>query len=73
MGLIGIGIVLLVAGLILAFAWDGNIPGMDDDTLGYILLGAGILSIILGLIMTAMRRRSSVTETYVERRPRDQA
>ena len=39
---IGLGIVLIVLGAILAFALNIDIPGIEDDTLGYILMVAGV-------------------------------
>ena len=66
---IGIGIVLLVLGLILLTGAvdlpDGIANHIADDTLGWILLGAGVLALVLGLYMMTARRRS---DTYVERR-----
>ena len=35
---IGLGIVLIVLGAILAFALDIDLPGIEDDTLGCILM-----------------------------------
>ncbi|MGE9808769.1 MULTISPECIES: DUF6458 family protein [unclassified Janibacter] len=74
MGL-GLGITLIVVGAILGFtdivdnALDTNL-----DTIGWILLIAGILSIVVGLIMNGQRSRSQHTEV-IERRgdvpPRD--
>lgn len=55
---IGIGILLVVLGLILLFALNINIPFVTDDVLGVILLVAGILAIVLGLIMNAQRSRT---------------
>ncbi len=55
---IGVGILLFVAGAILLFALDVNLPFVSDDTLGIILLVAGILTIILALVMNAQRSRT---------------
>lgn len=68
MKLIYSGIFLLLVGLICAFAWNPKIPHLDVDALGYILIGVGILSIILGLVL---RRRptSAVTTTTEETGP----
>jgi hypothetical protein len=57
---IGLGIVLIVLGAILAFALDIDLPGIEDDTLGWILIIAGILAIILSFALTN-RRRAGVT------------
>lgn len=58
MGGIGFGIVLFVVGAILVWAWSGNIPGFDDDALGYILMGVGVATVVLALILQAQRQRS---------------
>lgn len=53
---IGLGIVLVVIGAILSFAVNVDIPGVSDDVLGYILMAAGLLAIILSFIYSASRR-----------------
>jgi UPF0716 family protein affecting phage T7 exclusion len=52
---IGLGIVLIVIGAILAFALNIDIPGVGDDTLGYILMIAGVLAIVLSFLATRRR------------------
>ena len=52
---IGLGIVLIVIGAILAFALNIDIPGVGDDTLGYILMAAGALAILLSFLATRRR------------------
>lgn len=59
---IGLGIVLIVLGAILAFALKIDIPGVGDDTLGYILMAAGVVAILLSFAMTR-RRPAGVTTT----------
>ncbi|GAA4410842.1 hypothetical protein GCM10023168_30990 [Fodinibacter luteus] len=59
---IGLGIVLIVLGAILAFALNIDIPGVGDDTLGYILMAAGVLAIILSFVATR-RRPAGYTTT----------
>ena len=59
---IGLGIVLIVLGAILAFALNVDIPGVGDDTLGYILMIAGVIAILLSFAMTR-RRPAGVTTT----------
>ncbi|MCW2810690.1 MAG: hypothetical protein JWP61_1148 [Friedmanniella sp.] len=61
---IGLGVVLIVVGLILLFALNVNIPFVSDDTLGTILLVAGILVVVLSLVMSTQRTRARrITET----------
>lgn len=63
---IGLGIVLIVAGLILAFdVVDIDTTAIDTETLGWILLAAGVLAILVSLVVNQQRTRST---TVVERR-----
>jgi len=55
---IGLGIVLIVIGAILVFAYNGNIPFMDDNTLGVILMVAGVVAVVAALVITAQRGRT---------------
>jgi uncharacterized membrane protein HdeD (DUF308 family) len=57
---IGLGIVLVIAGLILVFDvvnWDTT--AVDTGTLGWILLVAGALAIVISLVVNAQRTRST--------------
>ena len=57
---IGLGIVLVIAGLILVLdVVDWNTTAVDTETLGWILLLAGGLAIIISLIVNAQRTRST--------------
>lgn len=55
---IGIGIVLIVIGAILLFALNVDLPFVTDDTLGIILIVAGILALVLSLVLNAQRTRT---------------
>lgn len=68
MGL-GLGIVLLVGGAILAFAVRDSIDAVDLTLVGYIMMGAGVLSILVGLVMNTQRSNTSHTEV-IDRRER---
>lgn len=62
MGL-GIGIFLVVLGLILLLGViEVDLPAIEDGTLGWILLLAGIVSIVLGLLATRNARSTKVVE-----------
>ena len=62
MGL-GLGIFLLVAGLILVTGViEYDINFIEDTTLGWILLLAGVLAIILALVMNQQRSRTKHVE-----------
>jgi uncharacterized membrane protein HdeD (DUF308 family) len=64
MGL-GIGIFLIVVGLILVTGVINiDTSVIDMTTLGWILLAAGVLAIVLGLVMNQQRSRT----THVEER-----
>jgi len=61
---IGLGIFLIVIGAIFLFALKVDIPFVTDDTLGIILLVAGVLTLILSLVLNAQRGRTKhVQET----------
>ena len=63
---IGLGIVLLLVGLILAFdvvRISAVNDVVDTNTLGWILIVVGALAIVLALVMNAQRSR---TTTRVE-------
>ncbi|MFN3339273.1 MAG: hypothetical protein ACK40Z_06195 [Dietzia sp.] len=57
MGYIGGGVVLVVIGAILMYAVEVNIPGIDSNTLAVILIVAGVVLFVIGLLF-AMRSRS---------------
>ena len=61
MGL-GLGILLLVLGAIMAFAVNMNVSGIELSTIGYILMAAGALSLILSLVMNTQRTNTTHRE-----------
>ncbi|RZU12469.1 hypothetical protein EV645_5741 [Kribbella rubisoli] len=69
---IGAGIFLLAVGGVLAFGVSDRISGVDLTMIGYILMGAGALGLVLTIFLTS-RSRSSQTVIREERveRPRD--
>ena len=57
----GIGIFFFVVGAILAFALqDGLVTFVDLNMVGYILMGAGFLTFIIGMAFM-FKKRTSVT------------
>jgi hypothetical protein len=64
---IGTGIVLFVIGAILTFAVNIEVEWANLDLIGYILMGAGAVVFVIGLILLASRRRrgSSADDTVV--------
>ena len=67
---IGLGVVLLLVGLVLALGVVDLPASIDDaiatNTLGWILILVGALAIVLALVMNAQRTRS--THVVEERR-----
>ena len=60
---IGLGIFLIVLGLIfVSGVINYDISFIEDTTLGWILLAAGILSIVLGFLMNQQRTRTKHVE-----------
>jgi len=60
---IGFSIFLLAVGAILAFAVHATVAGVDIHVIGWILMAAGALGLILTMVVLAPRRRRTVTET----------
>lgn len=65
---IGLGVVLLALGAVLAFALNIDIPGISDDALGYILMAAGLLAIVLSFAMRGTRNAgfTATKESHVD-------
>ena len=59
---IGTGIVLFVIGAILVFALNFETEFINLDMVGYILMGAGFITFVIGLVLL-MRRRQAVSTT----------
>ena len=65
---IGLGIFLLIVGLVLALdVVTVDIQYVNDDTLGTILIVAGVLAIALSLIIAPPWRRDRTVHTYDDR------
>jgi hypothetical protein len=64
---VGTGIFLIIVGAIIAFALNVNIGGVEEGTIGLILIAAGVVVLILALISAPFRylgrrRREGVVE-----------
>ncbi|MEV0005596.1 DUF6458 family protein [Micromonospora sp. NPDC050980] len=59
---IGTSIFLIAVGAILAFAINASVGGVDLDIVGWILMAAGVLGLILTTLARS-RRREVVTTT----------
>ncbi|WP_169582587.1 MULTISPECIES: DUF6458 family protein [Microbacterium] len=61
---IGAGIALFAIGAILAFAVNVTVEWVNLDMIGYILMAAGAVIFIVGIVLMMRRRRAeSVTHT----------
>jgi hypothetical protein len=64
---IGLGIVLIAIGAILAFALNLTVDWVNLQMVGYILMTAGAVVVLIGIILLARRRRSTaVSSTSVD-------
>ncbi|GAA1245025.1 DUF6458 family protein [Oryzihumus leptocrescens] len=65
---IGLGIFLLVVGAIVTFAIPQDfMSGVNLDLIGWILMGAGALAVILALVMNQQRANTSHTAVVEHR------
>ncbi|BEL10553.1 hypothetical protein Q0Z83_087440 [Actinoplanes sichuanensis] len=60
---IGASIFLLALGAILAFAVEADISGLDIGVIGWILMLAGLVGLVITLSFWSSRRRTVVTRT----------
>ncbi|MGN6762536.1 MAG: DUF6458 family protein [Leifsonia sp.] len=64
---LGAGIFLVVVGAILAFALNVQVSWIDLHLVGYILMVAGVIGVIVGIILITRRRTSiATTRTAVD-------
>lgn len=65
---IGLGIFLLVVGAVVTFAIPQDfLSGVNLDLIGWILMGAGALAVILALVMNQQRANTSHTAVVEHR------
>jgi O-antigen ligase len=58
---IGTGVVLFVIGAILVYALNFETEFVNLDVVGYILMAAGAITFVVGLVLLARRRQSVTT------------
>lgn len=58
---IGTGVVLFVIGAILVFALNFETEFVNLDMVGYILMTAGVIVFVIGLVLLARRRQAVTT------------
>lgn len=62
---IGVSIVLMAIGAVMTFAINVHTNGFNVNTIGIILMVAGVIGLLVDLLLFAPRRRSAVTtEAY---------
>jgi hypothetical protein len=59
----GFGIFLVAIGLILIYALEVDIPGVGQEALGWILVVAGVLIVVLTAVQLNARRKSNTVQT----------
>ncbi len=62
-----LGIILLVAGAVLAYAVDAEAEGVDLVTIGWVLMAGGALALVVAMIQGAGLLSSSNTRVHAER------
>jgi beta-lactamase regulating signal transducer with metallopeptidase domain len=69
---IGTSIFLIAVGAILKYAVTATVAGVDIETVGVILMVAGVVGLVIGLFLmiSARERRGDVTERRVVREDR---
>lgn len=65
---IGTGVVLFVVGAIITFALNFETEVVNLDLIGYILMGAGLITFVIGLVLQ-FRRRATVSTVHHESDP----
>lgn len=66
---IGVSVFLMAVGAILAFAVHTSVSGISIQTVGWILIAAGVLGLLTTIFFFGPRRRSPVVEDRVVRDP----
>jgi hypothetical protein len=66
---LGTSVFLLALGAVLTFAVDVQVSGLDLDVVGWILMAAGVLGIVVELAVWAPRRRQVVRTDAVDGGP----
>ncbi|WP_017626142.1 DUF6458 family protein [Nocardiopsis chromatogenes] len=53
---IGLGIFLMIIGAVLTFGITADVPGLDLNAIGYILMAAGLAVVIISILLMLTRR-----------------
>jgi Domain of unknown function (DUF6458) len=65
---VGASIFLIAVGAILRYAVNVTVAGIEIQTIGLILMIAGVVGLVIGLFMLAMDNRRPERTTYDDRR-----
>ena len=57
---IGVSVFLIAVGAIITFALNWRVGGIDLDVVGWILMGAGVLGLIVTTMIWGNRRTTAV-------------
>ena len=68
---IGVSVFLLAIGAILAFAVNASVSGLDINVIGFILMVAGAIGLLMTMLVFGRRDRGVVAEDRVVTRERD--
>jgi hypothetical protein len=63
---VGVGLLLIAAGAILAFAVEAEVSGIDVQVVGWILMLVGLIGILLDLLLWHSWRPGVRRAAYVE-------
>lgn len=58
---IGSGIFLFIVGAIVAFALNFNVKFVDQNLIGYLLMGGGAVVFLISMVSTFKKRSTTVT------------
>ncbi len=62
---LGAGILLIVVGAILAFAIHLHVGWVDLSTVGWILMAAGLVGVVIGVVLLSHRRTATTTSRSI--------
>ena len=58
---IGSGIFLVIVGAIVAYALNFNVKWVDQNLIGYLLMGGGAIVFLISMVSTFKKRSTTVT------------
>jgi len=64
---IGVSVFLLAVGGVLAFGVSDRLSGVDLTAVGWVLMGAGTIGIVVALLFASQRNRTTHTTVHERR------